>query len=285
MARPQIANLEDRIFDIAGHVTPAARESESPIEHYKRASNDAWNLLLYIDRNVRRANVYPTVAEKHLARFRGMVLLSLIEAFERFLKELAGVCVDHVVSYVLDNSDRLSQLHARPADLAAHFASKSLGRGLCEGDTWLDCDEINKRFRRLLAEPFEKGGFEFFPKANKADRDRIRVIETLWQLRHTLAHNLGMITRSDAAKLRLLVKANIDAPTVLSPKGADLWYVKNYLDGITEWSNGRVATALTDLLTELHKNDPTLFDPQARADELVKQVGVAVAIAGKTASP
>ena len=285
MARPNIANLEQRIADIALQTSAMPPESASPIEHYARASNDAWNLLLYMDRNVRRANVYAAVAERHLSRLRGMVLLNLVEAFERFLKEVAATCVDHVVSLVLDNTDRLAPLRVQPASLAAHFNSRSLGRALCEGDTWLDCDKNNERFRRLLADPFTKGGFELFPKATSADKTRIVTVEILFQLRHCLAHNLGMITRSDAAKLRLLTRTVIDAPRILTPAGPDVWYAKNFLDQTAEWVNDRVATALSALLTTLHQGDATLFPPQERADEVAKQFRVPVAVAGANAVP
>jgi hypothetical protein len=282
MARPLIANLEGRIGEIPQHVTAVPPESATPIEHYTRSSNDAWNLLLYVDRNVKRANVYQTVADRHLARLRGMVLLSLIEAFERFVKELAAVCVDQIVPCVLDNVDRLAPLRVRPANVVAHFPSQDLGRALCEGDTWLDCDEINKRFRRLLATPFSDGTFYFFPKANK---DLFAAVETLWQLRHTLAHNLGTITRSDAAKLRLLVKANVDAPRVLAPTGADVWYAKNLLDSTAESTNRRVAQEVASLLTTLHGTDPSLFAPQTRADDVARQFRLQATVAGAVGNP
>jgi hypothetical protein len=285
MARPRIADLDRRIAEIAQHSADLPPEATSPIEHYNRASNDAWNLLLYVDRNVRRAKVYPAVAERHFSRLRGMVLLGLVEAFERYVKEAASVCADHVVPLVLDNADRLAPFRVQPASLAAHFSAQSLGRALCEGDTWLDCDDINKRFRRLLAKPFEKGGFEFFPTNSAADKDRMRTVETLWQLRHTLAHNLGMVTRSDAAKLRLLTKGPIDAPKILAPRGPDVWYAKNFLDDATESANSRVATALSTLLTDLRFSDPTLFDPQTRADELARQFRVQVTVAGAVGTP
>jgi hypothetical protein len=285
MPRPTIANLDQRIADIAQHTAAMPPESGSPLEHYRRASNDAYNLLLYFDRNIKRAPVYARAADRHLARLRGMVLLSLIEAFERYVKETAGVSADHIVPLVLDNSDRLAKLRVTPASMAAHFATQSLGRALCESDTWLNCDIINERFRHLLADPFAKAGFDFFPKGNAANILRIRTIDTLWQLRHTLAHNLGMITQSDAAKLRLLVKAAVAAPRMLSPARPDVWYVKILLDETAEEANRRVAARVAQLLTTLHAGDPTLFTPQQRADDLAKVFRVQVMVAGATGNP
>jgi hypothetical protein len=47
------------------------------------------------------------------------VFISMVEAFERFIKELAAVCVDALASRVVD--DRLKTLSIDPRSLAAHF--------------------------------------------------------------------------------------------------------------------------------------------------------------------
>jgi hypothetical protein len=80
-----------------------------------------------------------------------MVLLSLVEAFERFIKETAALCIDHIGPLILD--DRLKEFKLTGNTLAAHFTEKSLGKSLCESDTWLDCKEIDERFRRILSLP------------------------------------------------------------------------------------------------------------------------------------
>ena len=127
-------------------------------------------------------------------------------------------------------------------------------------------------------EAVRKGGLRVLPENSAAERGSDPTIEILWSSA-TLAHNLGMVTRSDAAKLRLLTKGPVDAPKILSPRGPDVWYAKNFLDDATETANGRVGDAAT-LLTELHTSDTTLFAPQARADELAKQFRVPVTVAG-----
>ncbi len=88
-----------------------------------------------------------------------MVLVNLIEAFERFLKELASACVDHLANYVLD--DRFNAFTIQGSGLASHFGTATLGKSLCESGTWLNCEEINKRFRKLLADPFQEAGWSF----------------------------------------------------------------------------------------------------------------------------
>ena len=65
--------------------------------------------------------------------------------------------------FVLD--DRFNAFRVQGSALAAHFGTDTLGRSLCESATWLDCDEVNERFRRLLATPFESGSFLTVPQA------------------------------------------------------------------------------------------------------------------------
>jgi hypothetical protein len=290
MAKPQI-DLAHWISRIPDHVTEMPQESASPIEHYTRGANDSRNMLRYVERATERIRVYKGPYERHLARLRSLVLLALIETFERFLKELAATCVDQVGKLVLD--DRLSVLSIHSQAIAAHFEEDDLGKALAEGETWIDSNKINNRFRRLLADPFQENGtFWFFPQGKKKgekdddpDARRRRTMDILWQLRHSITHNVGVITRSDAAKLRLLRRGVVNAPRVLSLTNGDVWYAKLFLDELASWGNDRVARRLEELLTLLHTEDPTLFVPAQRAAELAKVMRVNVTVAGATASP
>lgn len=283
MAPPK-PNLRHWIARIPEHTSDLPPESASPIEHYKRGASDSWNLLVYFERTAKRVKVYQKPYEGHVARLRSLVLLALVEAFERFVKELAATCVNQVGNLVLD--DRLSVLPVHSRAVAAHFEENELGKALAEGGTWLDCEAITERFRRLLAGSFNKGHFNFFPnQKNDPDFWRRETMEILWQLRHSIVHNVGVITRSDAAKLRLLRRATVDAPKVLSLTNGDVWYVKLFLDDLAGWSNGRVAQELAGLLTSLHQDDPTLFVPAERATALASVMKVQVTVAGVTASP
>jgi hypothetical protein len=62
-----------------------------------------------------------------------MVLVSLIESFERFLKELASVCIDALIRHVGD--DRFEEFSARGGQLGFHLSADSVGKALCESDT------------------------------------------------------------------------------------------------------------------------------------------------------
>lgn len=280
MPRPTIANLDDRIARIPQNVIDLPAESTTPIGHYERGANDAWNLLQYFQRNAGRAEVVrPTVLERQVRRLRMLSLVGLVEAFERFLKELAALCVDHVAPIVLDY--RLDVLKVDATDVASHFTAQTIGHALCEGDTWLNVQAIHTRFGRLLCDHYATNpGIQLFPQGQ-----RRTTLETIFQLRHTIVHNLGVLTRTDAAKLRLMTKTAVEAPKVLWLTNGDVWYVKLWLDETAEWVNEEIRKRLEVLLTALHAADNTLFVPATKAAELATKFGKAVTIAGATANP
>lgn len=277
---PTSPSLAQLVAAIPQHTEALPPESTRPIEHYRRGANDAWNLWQYFARNVQRANIYRTAYERHAGRLRSMVLLNIIESFERFIKELAAVCVDHIAPLVLDDRDRFKEFTLKPSGITGHFADRSIGKALCEGQTWLDCDEIDKRFRRLLADPFDQGNFRLFGQSSGPDGWRSNTADTLFQLRHVITHNLSVITRSDAAKLSLLVKQNVDAPRLLSPTEQDVRSAKRFLDDTATWVNERVGKRLAELLTKIRADNALAFVPQERADLVTNQFSIVLTVAG-----
>jgi hypothetical protein len=207
-----------------------------------------------------------------------MILVNLVETFERYLKEVAAACVDHLARYVLD--DRFNAFKLQGSALAAHFDTDTLGRSLCESATWLDCDEVNDRFRRLLAPPFETGNFLLFPKQPAVERERYQTLSIIWQMRHTIVHNVGVITQSDAIKLRLLVRAAVPQMQVIAPSRDDLRYLKRFLDDTAERANRRIGERIAELLTAIHATDPGLFVPHETADAITRTFGFVLTVAG-----
>jgi hypothetical protein len=261
-------------------------ESGVPHRHYRRSANDSWNLLVYVERNIRDVNVYRAPYERHMRRLSTMVLLSIVEAFERFLKEIAAECINHVAGCVID--DRLDVFTVKGNVVAAHFAEVNLGKALCESLTWCDCDDTNKRFRRVLADPFKDGDFYIFPQVSQrpeALRHRYELMSLIWQLRHTIAHNTGVITLSDAQKFRVLIKGQVDSPRLLWPTKADVSYVKLFLDETVELINREIGTRLSALLTTLHSKDQSLFAPENKAQELANLFGTASIVSGQSRIP
>ena len=132
MGRPPI-DLESKIRDILQHTVNLPEEADRPLAHYNRSVTDAWALRDYVAKKLKKGRYYQAVAERHLAALNRMLLVNLIEAFERFLKETAAVCVDHLAKCVLD--DRFDEFPLRGSLLAAHFCADSLGKSLCESTT------------------------------------------------------------------------------------------------------------------------------------------------------
>jgi hypothetical protein len=273
------------ISQIPAHLGDLPAESARPIEHFRLDANGYWNLLRYFDRKTIES--YPGPRERHVLRLRAMVVLGLVETFERFLKETAAVCVDQLAGRVLD--DRFAALSVNARVVAAHFEEKTLGRALCEADTWLNSGDINSRFGKLLADPFEQPSFRLLPdpaqKKSNPDQWRRTSIDILWQLRHSIAHNAGVITRSDAAKLRLLRRGAIDGHKILQLTNGDVWYVKLFLDDLASWVNAKISARLADVLTKIHADDSTLFAPSDVADALAQLFREPVIVAGATGAP
>lgn len=225
-------NDGQRIRDILGHVAELPDEARYPLAHYKWATNQAWLLRDYFGHKVTESDRYPEIGEEHLTSLDAMLVVHFVEAFERFLKEIAAICVDHLAPCVLD--DRFDDFFTlKGSVLAAHFGAESVGASLCESSTWTDCKTVNDRFRKMLATPFEskQGDFYVFPSQGQAPADerfRHEHMMLIWQLRHTLVHNLGLVTKSDAIKLSLLVKANVEPRKLLRPTKDDLRHISSF---------------------------------------------------------
>jgi hypothetical protein len=277
MPRPPI-DLHRKVREILTHVEPLPAEAGTPLAHYNRSSTDLWTLLQYVERNFSQLPLRAAAVRRHMSRLHGMTLVNLVESFERYLKEVAAACVDCLARYVLD--DRFNAFRVQGSALAAHFGADTLGRSLCESATWLDCDEVNDRFRRLLADRFEAGSFLLFPKQPPADRERYDTLSIVWQLRHTIVHNVGVVTQSDAIKLRLLVRGPVPSLQVLAPTRDDIRYLKRFLDEMAERCNRRIGERLAEVLTAIHGADPTLFVPQEVADQVTRTFGFVLTVAG-----
>jgi hypothetical protein len=273
MPRPPI-DLPTKIVAILDHVGDMPPEAEVPIRHYVLSSNAAVNMRGYIMQKVKDTAHYPAVRDKHFVALNNMVLVNLIQSFERFIKDLAAVCVDHLFDRTIDG--RFDEPQVRGSSLAAHFAGSSPGKALCESGTWLDCGGINERFKNYLRHPTNATVFHVFAP----NSDTFRVMNLIWQLRHTIVHNVGVITRSDAAKLRLLAKKKLSSPRILLPTSGDLRFLQTYLERQAEDINKRAGERLAEVLTVVHASDPTLFVPQEEADAISKKFRLPLTVAG-----
>jgi hypothetical protein len=280
MPRPP-TNLHQKVREVLGHSDPLPPEASSPIRHFERAANAAMSMLTYVDDHLVAAGVYERVKDRHLANLQRMALASLVESFERFLKELAVLCIDSLVHFVSD--DRFDDFSAKGGQIAFHLSAGSPGKALCESDTWLTNKTTNDRFKRLLKYPFGDNWENVFPEEKQppaAERERAKTLSVLWQVRHTISHNVGVVTGSDAAKFKMIVKSNVDSNRILTPTNDDIKYVKRFLSETAQSVNRRIGTRLADVLTVLHSDSPVLFDSLDRASAISRELAFSVTIDG-----
>ncbi len=284
MSSPSV-DLDAAVRAIVGNHENPPPEAAQPAAHYLRTSNDHVKTLTDLTRACDVfATISPTAREGHLTRSRGMVLVNLIETFERYLKEAAAACIDLLARHVLD--DRFNKFPLSGGVLAAHFAAGTVGRALCEALVPTDTAKVNDRFRALLADPFEDGKFALFPTGKKdPDRRRFETLKIVWQLRHTVVHNVGIITKSDAIKFQLRMSTAVPSPVLLTPTRDDVRHLKQFLDDTVELAGGRIAGRLGEILTVLHAGNSSLFDPRATADDAARAFGRAVTVAGHAGDP
>lgn len=285
--RPPI-DLNQKVRELLSHTDDSPDVDAAPIRNFEQRIGSGDRLVHYIDRHLDAEKIYATVLDRHMALLNRMTLVMMIESFERFIKELAVVCVDCLSQYAID--DRFDKLTASPGIVALQFGSGSVGRALCESDTWLNNSLINDRFRSILKPPFgDKVWDEFlYPKPRQqpqTEQDRAATLAILWQVRHTITHNVGHLTAADAKRLRLLIKGDVAAEQTLAPDRKDLKYVQQFLTETALHTNQRISNRLADVLTDFHTEDATLFTPQEIATNLAKRFQVSMTIAGATANP
>jgi hypothetical protein len=128
-----------------------------------------------------------------------------VETFERFLKEVAADCVDCLAEYVVDDRSMYSDWK-----LAAALRHERW-QVSCESSTWLDCEEI-KSDRAFATIPNRRQSFDLFEAVSAADKPAVAIgtDELRQQIRHR-GSGVGVITRSDAVKLRQWARENVDA--------------------------------------------------------------------------
>ncbi len=264
--RPPI-DLNQKVRDLLTHTDPLSPGIDAPLRNFEERTNACFNLIKYIDDHISNQSVYQASYNRHRSLLNRMVLVSLVEAFERFIKETAIVCVDAIAPFTIDN--RFDHFTPSGGSLAAQFNAGSVGKAMCESDTWLNNHAINERFRHILKPHFGEPWDYLFPteKHNPvAERARASTLAILWQVRHNITHNTGVLTDSDARRLTMMVKTRVTSGNTLDPQLSDLRYVKRFLVETADHTNNRIGQRLAVLLTERYQDDPTLFIPQEQAE-------------------
>ena len=300
MSRPKL-DLQEKIQEILLHVAPLSPTAEVPIVHYQSAANDLLGLWAYLDRKIRATAHYPSVLNRHMDQLNVMILVHLVESLERFFKDLAALCADRLARNVPD--DRLNSFSAAGAILAAHMQTNTLGKALFESTLFMNSNQIRERFATLLdpvgeGPTFQATGkfdvFSPYPPVGKkhgrqlsktSDISRLDTLELLWQIRHTIIHNVGVITQSDALKLRRASGRPVAAPQLLRPTPDDLRYTKQFLDETAREINQRVACRLAHVMTDIHTNHSGILDAQTMANQLAEDFQTQVDVGGASGAP
>ena len=135
-----------------------------------------------------------------------------------------------------------------------------------------------------MSDPFKPGDFYVFPKEGNqqpvTEQWRYELMSLVWQLRHTSVHNVGVITKSDAVKLRVWAKEAVDAPRVLAPARNDIRWLKMFLDETAEDCNRRTGQRLAALLTVIHTSAPAILVPADMANRITAAFQVVLSVAG-----
>ncbi len=126
-------DLSEKIIATLGHVGSMPPEAERPLAHYFVGVNAAINMRRYVLHQLDKVGFYQAVWKRHCHVLDNMIIVNLVQAFERFIKDLASVCVDCLCDRVVDN--RFDKLSVKGGFLAAHFRDSSPGRALCESGT------------------------------------------------------------------------------------------------------------------------------------------------------
>jgi len=100
--RPPI-DLNQKIRDILQHTCEVDSRDDSPIGNFELRANSSLNLIRYLDNRIQQQPFYQAVYDRHMGLLQLRVLGSLIENFERFIKEVAIVCVDSIAPYTFDD--------------------------------------------------------------------------------------------------------------------------------------------------------------------------------------
>ncbi len=92
MGRPPL-DYGEEIAAILDNIEGQPPEAVCPIRHFHRTISDLRNLRAYVEKKITGSDYYKKKMDDHMAALDRMLIVSIIETFERFLKEIAAACV------------------------------------------------------------------------------------------------------------------------------------------------------------------------------------------------
>lgn len=136
-----------------------------------------------------------------------LVLLESINAFEKFYKSMIVELCDAIRPYV--KATGLKPFEIDAAHLFGDLPNSTLITAYFESRTYHNPDAIDSVTNMLIGK--KRYDPSQLASKNKEDvKQRKRCLQAIFQIRHTLSHNNGFVTDSDAVKLKkygLLIQA------------------------------------------------------------------------------
>ena len=176
-----------------------------------------------------------------------LVVLEAINAFETFFKKTFIQLGTAVQDYV--QLDAIKGLNIDARILWSITGQVSVPALVFEQSLFHDLDAIDAATHTLIGER------RYNQNANKnALADRIRALRAIFQVRHTLSHNNGLVTDSDGAKFKR-IRFDVKAKEVVDPGKDRLGEAifKELADeaaDFTNWLAGAASTYLTKCVKE-----------------------------------
>ena len=204
----------------------------TPLERYEKLLKHQQNFLAWLDQRhnllteanleiaaLSRATVTSGTAAAKSETFRKyeayslqLVLLEAINGLETFYKSLFIELARAIGSYVPDSrikgtvDAKILWLHGAEVDpTSIIFESRLLH----------DCDRIDDVSQMLIAAKY------YGPQQGPARQRRLLSLKCIFQIRHTLSHNSGVVTQSDSAKFALL-RYSVTPNQFIDPSKDDL---------------------------------------------------------------
>ena len=138
----------------------------------------------------------------------------------------------------------------------------------------------------MLEPPFEDGNFALIEQLTSGTiLGKQEILSVLWQLRHSIVHNFGVVTQSDAVKLSRLCKRQINGDVQLDIRRTDFWYVKLFIMEFAEAANSKVHTELQNVLTNHFMTSSDDADKLTKAQEVANLFGITTNVGGQTGTP
>jgi hypothetical protein len=257
-----------------------AEPQSSPLEHFRHLLRHQQNFLKWIDsrhdklqkaqkelaelKNLNRRGPKDAVYRKYRWYTEELVLLEAINNFEVFYKrsliELASALKEFIPPGNIKGAVAGKVIWSVTGDLSA----PSL---LFESQLFHDLSNVDKATRMLLGKCRYKVN-----SPDPAMKSTVKALQAIFQIRHTLSHNGGLVTDSDHIKLKVI---GYDAPAseIVDPTknhlGKSIFrLLQKEANAFTKWLRG----STIDYLNQVSRTRG-LEIPQSQKDSLVKLLG------------